>query len=100
MDLHVPIKRFPIISRAVIMTVRRNVGKSSVEERVSANPKGSMGGIQPVIKEALVSIGPSRHNTYLGQARGPNILPRASCTASRGPYVDGVGSRDHRPERH
>jgi hypothetical protein len=40
-------RRLPTISLAVIQTVLAKVGKSRVEERVSARPKGIIGGIQP-----------------------------------------------------
>jgi hypothetical protein len=43
-----PLIKFAIISRAVIRTVLKNEPKSSVENMVSANPKGSIGGIHPM----------------------------------------------------
>jgi hypothetical protein len=39
--------KFPIISRPVTLVVAHSVGKSSVDENVSAYPKNSIGGIQP-----------------------------------------------------
>lgn len=46
-----PLNRFATISRAVIRTVLKNDRKSRVEKIVSANPKGSIGGIHPVKTE-------------------------------------------------
>jgi hypothetical protein len=43
-----PYKRFLIISLAVILTVWYRVGPSNVDVRVSANPNGSISGIQPM----------------------------------------------------
>jgi hypothetical protein len=42
-----PAIKFPSISRPVTLVVAHNVGKSSVDEKVSAYPKNSIGGIQP-----------------------------------------------------
>lgn len=42
-----PLSRFEIISRPVILDVAHRVGKSRVLEKVSAYPKKSIGGIQP-----------------------------------------------------
>lgn len=39
--------KLPIISRPVTLVVAHSVGKSSVDENVSAYPKNSIGGIQP-----------------------------------------------------
>ena len=43
-----PIRRFPIVSLADIRMVLYKVGTSNVDDRVSASPKGIIGGIQPV----------------------------------------------------
>lgn len=46
--VNAPIKRLPTISRPVIQAVLMKVGKSSVDESVSAKPNGNIGGIHPV----------------------------------------------------
>jgi len=42
-----PKSKFFVISRAEIRTVLYNVGRSSVDVKVSARPNGIMSGIQP-----------------------------------------------------
>jgi len=44
---NLPLNKFPTISRPVTLVVAHSVGKSSVDDSVSAYPKNSIGGIQP-----------------------------------------------------
>jgi len=72
-----PLNRLLIISRAVIRVVWYMVGTSRVEVRLSANPNGSMSGIQPESKFHPCVCASVMDNTHLERTPSPT---------SRGPY--------------
>jgi hypothetical protein len=73
LDEDSPISKLPTISLAVIQTVFAKVGRSRVEERVSARPNGIIGGIQPCRVKAISKDGRNKGKmTHLEQAREPN----------------------------